>query len=74
MRLSKNAALIVLLAAIDLALFMTSGIKRYKDARHGTDYVVAEIVWLGFLLGALTIVVIGVVALVRAVRCRRARA
>ena len=74
MKLSKNAALVVLLAVVDVTLFMISGIKRYKDAHHGTNYVISEIVWLGFLLGALTLIVIGVVALVRSRRRHRAHA
>lgn len=74
MKLSKNAALIILLAAVDVALFMLSGVKRYKNAHHGTDYVISEIVWFGFVLGALTLIVIGVVALVRRGRRHRANA
>jgi hypothetical protein len=64
----------VLLAVVDVTLFMISGIKRYKDAHHGANYVISEIVWLGFLLGALTLIVIGIVQLVRSVRRRRAHA
>jgi Na+/H+ antiporter NhaD/arsenite permease-like protein len=56
---------VVALAVVDFALFMTSGIPRYRDATDGLDNVIGNAVWFGFLIGALTLVVIGVLSLVR---------
>jgi hypothetical protein len=56
---------VVALAVVDLALFMTSGVPRYRDATGGIDSVISNAVWFGFLIGALALVVIGVLSLVR---------
>jgi len=56
---------VVALAVVDFALFMTSGIPRYRDATGGLDNVIGNAVWFGFLIGALTLVVVGVLSLVR---------
>ena len=57
--------------ALDVALFLVSGIPRFKDAAHGADYVVGEVVWFGFLAGALAFVVLAGVATTRTLRRRR---
>lgn len=43
------------LAVIDIALFVLSGLPKYKNAHHDTDLVVGEIVWFGFLVGTLAL-------------------
>ncbi len=67
MRNNRGLLAIVALAVVDLALFMISGIPRFKDATHGADNVVGEICWLGFLIGALALIVTLVTLLVRRV-------
>lgn len=54
---------------IAVIAFVLSGVPRFKNAHHGTDAVVGNIVWLGFLVAALTTLVLLAVALYR----RRAR-
>ena len=60
---------VVLVAA--LVLFALSGVPRFRDAHHGLDYVIGEIVWLGFLIAALAAVVLSAVAFYRREACRR---
>lgn len=45
--------------------FLLSGIGQFKNAHHGLDYVIGEVVWLGFLLAALATIVLTAVALYR---------
>lgn len=46
---------------VAVAAFVASGVPRFKNAHHGIDAVVGEIVWLGFLIAALaTLVLVGV--------------
>ena len=71
MKSNRGLLAIVALAVVDLALFLISGVPRLKDATQGADYVIGEICWLGFLIGALALIVTVVVALVR--RARGAR-
>jgi hypothetical protein len=54
---------IVLVTA--LVLFALSGVPRFKNAHHGVDSIVGEIVWLGFLIAALALVVLSAVTLYR---------
>jgi hypothetical protein len=68
MRNNRGLLAIVALAVVDLALFMISGIPRFRDATRGADYVVGEIVWFGFLIGALALLVALVAVLVRRAR------
>jgi ABC-type transport system involved in cytochrome c biogenesis permease component len=69
---------LTVLRAIPLVLVPTvvclliSGIGRFKNAKHGFDYVVGEIVWLGFLAGALTVLILVAVAVFRRVSERGA--
>jgi hypothetical protein len=63
------ARAIPLTLVIAVAAFVLSGIPRFKNADHGLDAVVGETVWLGFLIAALTTLVLIAVALYR----RRAR-
>lgn len=56
--------------AIALVAFVLSGVPRFKNAHHGVDAVIGEIVWLGFLIAALATLVLVAVALYR--RRRRA--
>lgn len=68
MRSNKGPLAIVVLAVVDLALFMISGVPRFRDATHGADYVIGEIAWAGFLIGALALVITLVTVLVRRAR------
>lgn len=74
MRISRNGWLVVALVLVDVSLFMISGIPRYKNAHHGADNVIGNIIWAGFLLGFLTLLVIGATTGIRATRRRRATA
>ena len=56
---------IPLVLALDVAALLVSGIGRYKNATHGVDYVIGEADWLGFLVGALTLLVLIAVAVRR---------
>ena len=71
MRLTVVRAIPVALAIAIAALFL-SGVHRFKTAHHGLDAVVGEAAWLGFLIAALTVIVLVAVALYRRVRRRRA--
>jgi hypothetical protein len=68
MRSNRGLLAIVALAVVDVALFMLSGIPRFRDATHGTDYVVGEVLWIAFLIGVLALVVTLAVVLVRRAR------
>jgi hypothetical protein len=63
---------LVLLIVADVALFLISGIPAVKDPDGDVAIVVSSLIWFGFLLGLLTLVVWGIVAGVR--RVRRVRA
>ena len=56
---------IAALVVIDVTLFMLSGIPRLRDATEGADLVLGQIVWIGFLLGLLALIVLGVLAVAR---------
>lgn len=71
MKSNRGLMAIIALAIVDLALFLISGVPRFKDATHGTDYVVGEVVWIGFLIGVLALLVTCVVVLVRRLRGAR---
>ena len=71
MKNNRGRLAIVVLAVVDLALFMLSGIPRYRDATHGTDMLVSDVFWFGFLIGALALIVTGVTVLVRRIRGAR---
>jgi hypothetical protein len=62
----------VLLSAVvvDVALFLLSGIPRFRDADSGVDLVVSDVLWFGFLAGLLSLVVLAAVALARRFRPR----
>jgi hypothetical protein len=64
MKLTVVRAIPIVLA-IALAAFFVSGIQRFKNAHHGLDAVIGEAAWLGFLIAALAVVVLTVVALHR---------
>lgn len=70
MKLSVHRAIPVVLI-VDAALFMASGIPRYKNAKHGADSVIGEIVWLGFLVGALALLALAGTAAARLLARRR---
>jgi predicted membrane protein len=63
---------IPLVLVLTIAALVLSGIGRFKHATHGVDYVVGETAWLGFLAGALAVLVLVAVAVVRRVSARRA--
>jgi hypothetical protein len=73
MKLTMVRAIPVVLVTA-LALFALSGVPRFKNAHHGLDYIIGEIVWLGFLIAALAVVVLSAVALYRRGTRRRATA
>jgi hypothetical protein len=52
------------LLVADLVLFACSGIPAVKNAKHGAKYVIGDILWFGFLGGALALIVLAVVAVV----------
>lgn len=64
---------IPLVFVLDVAALLVSGVPRFKNAEHGFDYVVGEIAWLGFLAGALAVLVLATVASVRLLARRRGR-
>ncbi|GGB44821.1 hypothetical protein GCM10011492_39880 [Flexivirga endophytica] len=51
------------LLAVAFVLFMCSGIPALKNAHHGTNLVLGNICWFGFLLTALVFVIAGVYTL-----------
>lgn len=57
--------------AVAVAAFLVSGIPRFKNAHHGLDAAIGEIVWIVFLAGLAAAVVLAAIALART---RRARA
>lgn len=63
----RNKGAVTALAVIDVALFLLSGIPRLKNATSGIDLVLGQIIWCGFLLGLLALIVVGVLAARRAV-------
>jgi hypothetical protein len=63
---------LVLVTAV--AALVVSGVPRFKNARHGLDYVVGEIAWLGFLIAALALLVLCAVAAARMISRRRSLA
>ena len=71
MKSNRGLMAIIALAIVDLALFLVSGVPRFKDATHGTNYVIGESVWMAFLIGVLALIVTGVVVLVRRIRVAR---
>jgi hypothetical protein len=70
MKLTVNRAIPVTLA-LAVTAFLLSGVGRFKNAHHGLDAVVGEIVWLGFLIAALALVVLVGVAGFRRLGTRR---
>jgi hypothetical protein len=64
---------IPLVLALDVAALLLSGVGRFKNAKHGLDFVVGEIAWLGFLAGALALLALVAVALTRTLARRRTR-
>lgn len=56
------------LLAIAFVLFMCSGIPALKDATHGLDFWLGNVVWWGFLLSALTFIAGGVLTVIRNAR------
>lgn len=71
MKSNRGLMAIIALAIVDLALFLISGVPRFKDATHGTNYVIGEVVWIAFLIGVLALIVTGVVFVVRRARVAR---
>ncbi len=51
--------------AVAIAALAVSGIGRFKDAKHGVDLVVGDIAWFGFLIAALTTLVLTGIAVYR---------
>jgi hypothetical protein len=72
MKLTVHRA-IPLVLALDVAALLVSGIARFKNAKHGLDFVVGEIAWLGFLAGTLAVLALTTVAIGRLLARRRTR-
>jgi hypothetical protein len=51
--------------AVAIAMLFLSGVPRFKNAKHGLDFVVGEVAWLGFLVAALSLLVLVAVAVAR---------
>lgn len=62
----------ITLAIVDVALFLISGIPSLKNAKHGVANVTGELVWLGFVLGTLALLIVLAVWITRTSRQRRA--
>lgn len=73
MKLTILRAIPLALVAATAALVL-SGVPRFKNAKHGIDYVIGEIAWLGFLIAALALVVLVAIAVVQLISRRRATA
>lgn len=58
-------------AIISFVLVNLSGLSRYKHAHGTVDSVISQFVWFGFLLTALTTLVLVAVAVRRALSRRR---
>ena len=54
---------------VAVVLFVLSGV--FKDDDHGVKWVLGGIGWFGFLLCALVLIVLALVALARNIRSRR---
>jgi predicted ferric reductase len=61
----------IALAVLDIALLLASGIPALKNAKHGLDYVLGELAWLGFLVGTLGLLVTVAIWITRSTRQRR---
>lgn len=70
--MSRNARILVGLVIADVVLFMISGVPRYRDAKHGADLVIGQVVWIGFLIGTLALLALLAVTAARTLRSRRA--
>ena len=69
-RWSVYRTMIVLLV-LDVVLFAASGIPAIKHAKHGWKLVVGDICWFGFLIGALALLAVALVTLVRGATGKR---
>jgi hypothetical protein len=69
---SRPAVFAAAILVLDIALFALSGVPRFKNATHGTNYVLGEIFWLGFLVGTLALLVTVAVWVTTTSRRRRA--
>jgi cytochrome b561 len=67
-----NRRAVLALIALDVVLFLLSGTPAIKNSGPGAAQVLSDIVWFGFLIGFLVLVVTGALAL--AARVRRVRA
>lgn len=68
-----SAKVLMTLGAVVLALFVISGVIASKYGQHaeGTAGAIGAVTWFGFLIGALVLVVLSIVALAsRAVASR----
>jgi hypothetical protein len=61
MRLTLPRSLALVLA-LDIVLFLISGIGRFKNAHHGLDYWIGQIDWLAFVVGAFAFLCLAAVA------------
>lgn len=64
----RSRALLPAVVLVDVALFMMSGIPRFRDAESGAALAIGDVIWFGFLAGLLAVVVLAVVALTRRFR------
>jgi hypothetical protein len=64
----SRSRVLLAIVAVDIVLFLGSGIPRFRDADSGVDLVVGDVLWFGFLAGLLAVVVLAVVAIARRFR------
>lgn len=64
----RSRALLPAVVAADVVLFLMSGIPRFRDADSGADLVIGDVLWFGFLVGLLAVVVLAAVAVTRRFR------
>jgi hypothetical protein len=68
----RTAKLLGSLFALDICLFVLSGVPAFRNAKHGIKDVIGGIGWFGFLVTTLVLIVIAVWTLVsRGIAARR---
>jgi hypothetical protein len=62
----------IILAALDLLLFVLANLPALRNATHGAKHVIGGAFWMGFLAGTLALLVTLTITITRATRRRRA--
>lgn len=68
-RLARSTAVI---AVLDVVLFALANIPALANAKNGAGHIVGGVLWMGFLAGVLTLLVLLAIVITRATRQRRA--